>query len=80
MPSRRWQEPENNTGREHYIRGVVTREGDTYLACTTGKQGSNLLTSMTKANALLIIDEGARLIEKGQPIRALMLDWPEEVF
>ena len=70
---------ENSTGREHYVRGVVTKQGPEYVARSTGAQGSNILTSMSKANALLIIDEGTRLIEPGGPVRALMLDWPEEV-
>jgi molybdopterin molybdotransferase len=69
---------ENYTGREHYIRGVVTKQGGEYVARTTGGQGSNILTSMSKANALLIIDESTKLIEPGNSVRALMLDWPEE--
>src|SRR5436190_3400793 len=44
---------ENSSGREHYLRGLVTKEGGRYVARSTGGQGSNLLTSMTKANALL---------------------------
>ena len=68
---------DNNTGREHYIRGIVTKQGDEYVARTTGEQGSNILTSMSKANALLIVSEGTRLIEPGAVVRALMLDWAE---
>jgi molybdopterin molybdotransferase len=71
---------ENSSGREHYIRGIVTKEGGEYIARTTGSQGSNLLTSMTRANALLIIDENTRLVGEGEEVRALMLDWGEEVF
>lgn len=71
---------ENSSGRQHYIRGVVTREGDEYRARSTGGQGSNLLTSMSKANALLIIDEDTQLIAEGAQVQALMLDWGEEVF
>lgn len=71
---------ENSSGREHYIRGIITKEDGQYRACTTGGQGSNLLTSMSKANALLIIDEGTQTIAKGEQVQALMLDWGEEVF
>jgi molybdopterin molybdotransferase len=70
---------DNSTGREHYIRGVVTKQGPGYVARATGEQGSNILTSMSKANALLIIDESTRLVQPGGFVRALMLDWPEEV-
>jgi molybdopterin molybdotransferase len=71
---------ESSPGRENYIRAIVSREGDHYVARSTGAQGSEILTSMAKANALLIVDEKTRVVEAGQPIRALMLDWPEEVF
>lgn len=70
---------EGAPGREHYIRGIVTREGDEYVARSTGSQGSNMLTSMSRANALLIVGETTRHVNPGDPIRALMLDWPEEV-
>jgi molybdopterin molybdotransferase len=71
---------ENNTGREHYLRGVVSREEGVYIARSTGKQESNILTSMSRANALLIVGEETRLVKEGEAVQALMLDWPEEVF
>jgi molybdopterin molybdotransferase len=80
ITARAAEQIENNAGREHYIRGIVTKEGGEYVARTTGAQGSNLLTSMSKANALLIIGEDTRLVKEGDPVRALMLDWSEEVF
>jgi molybdopterin molybdotransferase len=70
----------SSPGRENYIRAIVSREGEGYVARSTGAQGSEILTSMSKANALLIVDEKTRVVEVGQPVRALMLDWPEEVF
>jgi molybdopterin molybdotransferase len=69
----------SSPGRENYIRAIISREGDEYVARATGAQGSEILTSMSKANALLIVDEKTRVVEVGQPVRALMLDWPEEV-
>jgi molybdopterin molybdotransferase len=68
-------------GRESYIRAIVRRgpEGS-YLATTTGDQGSNIMTSMVKANALLIVPEGVKHVTRGDSLRALMLDWPETVF
>jgi molybdopterin molybdotransferase len=68
-------------GRESYIRAIVRRgpEGN-YLATTTGDQGSNIMTSMVKANALLIVPEGVMQVVSGDSLRALMLDWPETVF
>jgi len=71
---------DNAGGREHYMRGIVSREGDEYVAQSAGKQESNILTAMSRANALLIVDEKTRRVEAGDTVRALMLDWPEEVF
>jgi molybdopterin molybdotransferase len=71
---------DNAGGREHYMRGIVTREADGYVAHSAGKQESNILTALSRANALLIVDEKTRRVEAGEPVRALMLDWPEEVF
>jgi molybdopterin molybdotransferase len=80
ITARAAQPLENSSGREHYIRGIVTKEDGEYTARTTGSQGSNLLTSMSRANALLIIDENTRLVRAGEDVRVLMLDWSEEVF
>ncbi|MGQ9518029.1 MAG: molybdopterin-binding protein [Anaerolineae bacterium] len=67
----------NTSGRRHFIRAIVTGQGDQYYARTTGDQGSGILTSMVKANALLIIPEDQRLVRKGELVTAEMLDWPE---
>ncbi|MGI8588209.1 MAG: molybdopterin molybdotransferase MoeA [Chloroflexia bacterium] len=71
----------NTSGREHYIRAVVTRDGDgAYIARSTGEQGSGILSSLTGANAMLIVEETRTLVQPGETVRAIMLDWPEEVF
>ncbi|MCA9933585.1 MAG: molybdopterin molybdotransferase MoeA [Ardenticatenaceae bacterium] len=67
-------------GRESYIRAVVMREGDGYTAVTTGGQGSHMMTSLVKANALLIIPEGIKHVPIGQQLQAMMINWPETVF
>jgi len=67
-------------GRESYIRVVVSRDPTGYSAVTTGGQGSHMLTSMVKANALLIIPEGVTSVEAGEELTAMMLDWPPTVF
>ena len=67
-------------GRETYVRAVVRRTADGYEAVSTGSQGSNILTSLVKANALVIIPKGVRQVEAGTVLRALMIDWPETIF
>lgn len=68
---------ENTSRRRHYIRAIVTAQDGRYVARTTGEQGSGILTSMVRANALLIIPEDVRWVRKGETVLAQMLDWPE---
>jgi molybdopterin molybdotransferase len=59
----------------HFLRVVVTRNADGVLvAKLTGNQSSAALTSMTKANALLIVPESSQKVAKGSQLNALMLD------
>ena len=74
------QEEIYSDGRESYIRAVVEKQGDGYTAKTTGGQGSHMMTSLVKANALLIVPEGVNYIAVGENLTAWMIDWPENVF
>jgi molybdopterin molybdotransferase len=59
----------------HFLRAVVTRGADGDLtARLTGLQSSAALTSMAKANALLIVPDKSPEVPKGSKLRALMLD------
>ena len=70
----------SSDGRESYIRAVVTRGDRGYVARTTGGQGSHMMTSLVKANALLMIPEGVKAVEAGTKLTALMIDWSGGVF
>jgi molybdopterin molybdotransferase len=70
----------HSDGRQSYIRAVVSRDGQGYTAVTTGGQGSHMMTSLVKANALVIVPEGVKYVAAGERLRALMIDWPEIVF
>lgn len=74
------QEDIHSDGRESYLRAIVHRVGDVYTAVTTGQQGSHMLTSLVKANALVVVPEGVQQVSQGTHLVALMLDWPEVVF
>lgn len=67
-------------GRESYLRAVVTKGGDRYIAHSAGGQGSNILSALVNANALVIVPEGAMAVPAGSVVKAWMLDWPEEIF
>ena len=59
----------------HFLRATVTRREDGVLAARlTGHQSSGALTSMAKANALLIVPETSPKVAKGSQLKALMLD------
>jgi molybdopterin molybdotransferase len=59
----------------HFLRAVVTRnEEGTLVARLTGLQSSGALTSMVKANALLIVPATSPKVAKGSQLKALMLD------
>jgi molybdopterin molybdotransferase len=74
------QEEIHSDGRQSYIRAVVKREGAGYTAVTTGGQGSHMMTSLVKANALVVVPEGVKYVGVGERLAALMIDWPEHVF
>ncbi len=65
----------------HFLRAVVRPEGTggTLVARLTGPQGSGILTSMARANALLIVPEDRAEVSTGDTLAALLLDDPQHV-
>ncbi len=64
-------------GRETYARAWVERRDEVWTARLSGSQGSNMLHSLTRANALVIVPEGVTYLAAGAPAEAQMLDWPD---
>lgn len=61
----------------HYLRVTVDRRADGTLgARLTGPQGSGILTSMARADALLIVPEDRPEVSVGEQLSALFLDFP----
>ena len=61
----------------HFLRVTVQRREDGSLgARLTGPQGSGLLTSMARADALLIVPEDRAEVNAGEALPALFLDFP----
>lgn len=87
---REWERPQvavtmrdeiYSDGRETYARAVVERGPDGgYVATTTGSQGSHIMTSLVRANALVIVPEGVKHVPAGEQLQAMMIDWPPTVF
>jgi molybdopterin molybdotransferase len=59
----------------HYLRAIVHGSE----ARLTGPQGSGILTSMTRANALLIVPADMPTVVAGTTLAALLLDDPQHV-
>jgi len=58
----------------HFFRGVVhVRDDGSLGARLTGPQGSGILTSMSRANALLIVPDDRPRCEAGERVHALLL-------
>ena len=69
----------NFDGRRVYARVEVTRKDGVYYAAPAGPQGSNILTSMSRANGLAICPHDAPAMTQGETVQIIMLDWNEEV-
>lgn len=67
----------NSDGRRVYSRVIVSSRDGRYYAKLTGPQGSNLLTSMVKANGLAICPESTQEMRPGEKAEVILLDWPE---
>ncbi|HUF53616.1 MAG TPA: gephyrin-like molybdotransferase Glp [Dehalococcoidia bacterium] len=61
--------------RVFMARCVVTRHDGRYYASLTGAQGSGILTSMAKANAVTVVPANVDVVEAGEEVDVLMLDW-----
>ncbi len=68
---------ENSADRRNFIRVHVEKSGDKLVAKSTGEQGSGILTSVSRANGLLVVPEDVKLVRAGEVVDIQMLDWPE---
>jgi len=65
----------NKDGRRIFLRVIVSKRAGQYYARLTGEQGSGILTSMVKANALAIVPETISEVKQGSAVDVIMLDW-----
>jgi molybdopterin molybdotransferase len=67
-------EPLRSDGRESYLRVIVERRDDGYVARSTGDQGSAILTSLVRANGLMIVPEGVTEAPAGEVLTVWLWD------
>ena len=60
-------------GKRHFVRGVLREEKDEFIVQTTGVQPSNVLTSISKANCLIIIPEEQSTVNPGDIVQVELL-------
>jgi molybdopterin molybdotransferase len=70
-------EPVRSDGRESYLRVVLTRQGGDYVARLAGDQGSAVLSSLVRANGLLILPEGVTAAQAGERFTVWLVDGVE---
>ena len=67
---------DNRGHRRHYVRVRLETCGDgRVVASPAGEQGAGVLSSLAKADGLLIVPEDLERVPAGTRLRALLLDW-----
>ena len=64
--------------RTHFLRVQARQEGGRWVATATGPQGSGILSSMTRANAIAVIPEAAIDLQAGDTVSLHLTDLPED--
>ena len=65
---------ENRGQRRHFVRGILERRGDTYVVGPSGSQGSAVLSSVARANCLIVVPESWEYAEAGSIVDVQLLD------
>ena len=61
-------EIKKSDGKRHYVRGIVESKNGSFAVRSTGPQVSNILSSLAKANCLIIIPEDKDLVRAGEEV------------
>jgi molybdenum cofactor synthesis domain-containing protein len=67
------EDMKNSFGRMHAMRVSIARTQEGWLARSVGAQGSGLVSSLTKADALALIGPGSGGVRAGEPVEAIVL-------
>ena len=60
--------------RRHFMRVNIAESDGQQMATLTGSQGSGILTSMARADALLVVPEDRPHVSPGETLNAIFLD------
>ncbi len=59
--------------KRHFIRGILRYEGGEPRVSKTGTQSSGAMSSMSRANCLILLDEGREEIDSGKQVKVQLL-------
>lgn len=68
----------SSAGLVRFLRVRLERRGEAHFARLTGEQGSGILTSVARADALLVVPLEVEVVEEGETVVALPLTSPDE--
>lgn len=71
------EDAKSDAQRRSFIRVVVEKRAGGLIARSTGEQGSGILTSVSRANGLLVVPEDVTYVRAGETVDVQMLDWGE---
>lgn len=69
---------ENKHGRTHFIRATIYVKDGIYHTRSTGDQGSGILTSMVKADGLIVIPEESGPKKAGDMVKVQLFGYPSQ--
>jgi molybdopterin molybdotransferase len=76
LPARALDSLRKKPGRTEFQRGIATLDADgRWQVSKTGKQGSGILTSMSRANCLIVLPDDNAGVEPGDEVSIQFLDW-----
>ena len=76
LRARSLQQLRKKPGRTEFQRGVATLgDNNEWQVARTGKQGSGILTSMSRANCFIVLPDDSDGVEPGDEVSIQFLDW-----
>jgi len=73
LPARIEHEVTKTDGKRHFVRGIFRQQNGSLTVRTTGSQISNVMSSLAKANCLIILPEEARKLSAGDLVEVELL-------
>jgi molybdopterin molybdotransferase len=74
LPAVLREDIEKKAGLTHFIRCRLIYEQGKFSAWSTGEQGSGILSSMVKAQGLIVLPRNKTLLRAGEEVRVILLD------